>query len=71
MIKKVQMRNNFQKIMIFGRPGNGISNFALWLSATLKLPLHHWDKHFFIENWVQREYKEFLTIQENIVSNDK
>lgn len=60
--------DNFKKIMIFGRPGSGKSTFALWLSGVLNLPLHHLDKHFFIENWVKRDYGEFLDIQRAIIN---
>lgn len=51
-----------KKIMIFGRPGSGKSTFATWLSQSLDLPLHHLDKHFYIRNWVERDYNEFLQI---------
>lgn len=54
--------------MIFGRPGGGKSTFALTLSKSLKLPLHHLDKHFYISNWVERDYQEFLEIQKLIVA---
>lgn len=56
--------------MIFGRPGSGKSTFALWLSGALDLPLHHLDKHFFIENWGNRDYGEFLNIQRSIINTD-
>lgn len=57
----------FKKIMIFGRPGSGKSTFATWLSEISGLPLHHLDKHFYISNWVERDYNEFQQIQKNIV----
>jgi adenylate kinase family enzyme len=63
------MSKHFQRIMIFGRPGSGKSTFALWVSRVLMLPLHHLDKHFFIENWVERDHNEFLQIQDTIVNN--
>jgi len=56
--------------MIFGRPGSGKSTFASWLSDTLNLPLHHLDKHFYTENWVERNYEEFLNIEQNIVNGE-
>lgn len=59
-----------KRIMIFGRPGSGKSTFATWLSRSLGLPLHHLDKHFYINNWVERDYQEFLQIQKTIVSTD-
>lgn len=55
--------------MIFGRPGSGKSTFATWLSEVLGLLLHHLDKHFYISNWVERDYNEFLQIQKNIVDS--
>lgn len=56
--------------MIFGRPGSGKSTFASWLSKQLDLPLYHLDKYFYIENWVERDYKEFLQIQKKIVETE-
>ncbi len=56
--------------MIFGRPGSGKSTFALWLANTFNLPLHHLDKHFFVADWVKRDYDEFLEIQRKIISTD-
>jgi adenylate kinase family enzyme len=61
---------NFKKIMIFGRPGSGKSTFASSIARILNLPLHHLDKHFYIENWHKRNYDEFLNIQKNIVNSN-
>ncbi len=58
------------KIMIFGRPGSGKSTFALDLHKATKIPLHHLDKHFYESNWVERDYQEFLDIQQSIVDGD-
>jgi len=55
--------------MIFGKPGSGKSTFAFFLSKTLKLPLYHLDKHFFIADWIEKNYEEFLEIQKSIVAN--
>lgn len=60
----------YKKIMIFGRPGSGKSTFALKLHKATKIPIHHLDKHFFEANWVEREYQEFLDIQQAIVNDD-
>lgn len=60
----------FKRIMIFGRPGSGKSTFATWLSRSLGLPLYHLDKHFYVNNWVERDYDEFLQIQQNIVDDE-
>lgn len=59
-----------KRIMIFGRPGSGKSTFATWLSKSLGLPLHHLDKHFYVNNWVERDYNEFLKLQQNIVDTE-
>lgn len=48
------------KIMIFGRPGGGKSTSANQLSKELGLPIYHLDKYFYVENWVERNYQEFL-----------
>jgi adenylate kinase family enzyme len=52
-----------KKIMIFGRPGSGKSTFALDLQKMLKIPFYHLDKYFFRDNWVERDYDEFLEKQ--------
>ena len=54
-------------IMIFGRPGSGKSTFALELSQTLKIPLYHLDRYFYTNNWVERNYDEFLHLQKELV----
>ena len=57
--------------MIFGRPGSGKSTFALRLSKATRLPLSHLDKYFFENNWVERNYNEFLEIQESLVNQER
>lgn len=64
------MNRHFKKIMIFGRPGSGKSTFATSLAHSSKLPLHHLDKHFFTQGWIQRNYDDFLNIQQNIVNGE-
>lgn len=59
------------RIMIFGRPGSGKSTFAHAIHCILKLPLHHLDKYYFINNWVERDTQEFLDIQQSLVSSKK
>jgi len=61
---------NPKRIMIFGRPGSGKSTFAVRLSHSLNLPLHHLDKYFYVENWVERDYSKFLQIQQDLVNSD-
>jgi adenylate kinase family enzyme len=60
----------YKRIMIFGLPGSGKSTFALTLSQTLKLPLYHLDKYFYVENWAERDKKDFLNIQNTLVEKD-
>lgn len=57
-----------KKIMIFGIPGSGKSTFAVSISEQLQIPVDHLDRHFYIENWIERDYNEFLQIQESLVS---
>lgn len=59
-----------KRIMIFGRPGNGKSTFANRLSKTLSLPVYHLDKYFFESSWRERDTKEFIDIQKNLVSRE-
>ncbi len=56
--------------MIFGRPGSGKSTFALALHKATKIPLHHLDKHFYESNWIERDYQEFLKIQQSIIDSN-
>ncbi len=53
--------------MIFGRPGSGKSTLALRLHQDLGWPLFHLDKYFYQANWVERDHKEFLSIQSSLV----
>ncbi len=53
--------------MVFGRPGSGKSTFALKLHQSTSIPLHYLDKYFFSANWQERNYQEFLDIQQSIV----
>lgn len=64
------MQCKYKKIMIFGRPGSGKSTFALKLHKATNIPIHHLDKHFYEANWAEREYQEFLDIQQAIVNED-
>lgn len=57
--------------MIFGRPGSGKSTFAKYLHEITKLPLCHLDKHYFSNNWVEREKQEFVDIQQSFVNKKK
>lgn len=61
----------YKRIALFGLPGSGKSTFAVHLSRDLNLPLYHLDKHFFVENWVERNKEEFLNIHQNIVAHDQ
>ena len=55
---------------LIGRPGRGKSTFANWLSNKTNIPVCHLDKHFFIQNWIERDYDEFLATQQRIVNNE-
>jgi adenylate kinase family enzyme len=55
--------------MVFGLPGSGKSTFATQLAYSLGLPIYHLDKYFYVGNWVEREYQEFLDIQKNYAKN--
>lgn len=57
----------YQRIMIFGRPGSGKSTFAKYLQKQTGYPLYHLDKYFFEANWQERNYEDFLKIQQKIV----
>lgn len=61
----------FKRVMIFGIPGSGKTTFSLELGAKTEIPIHHLDRYFFIENWVERDYEEFLEIQKKIVEQEQ
>ena len=60
-----------KRIMIFGKPGSGKSTFAIKISKKLQIPVYHLDKYFFVHNWIERNYQEFLVIQQNIVEKEE
>jgi adenylate kinase family enzyme len=62
---------DYSRIMIFDRLGSGKSTFALKLSKNTGLPLYHLDKYFFEDNWKERDYNEFLEVQQSLVKQDK
>ena len=55
------------RIMIFGCPGSGKSTFALTLHQAAGIPLYHLDKYFYTTNWFERDYAEFLAIQQSLI----
>ncbi len=59
-----------RKIMIFGIPGSGKSTIANQLGKKLKIPVYHLDRYFFVANWVERDEKEFLQIQKELVEKE-
>lgn len=67
----LQLPDVLNKIMVFGLPGSGKSTFATKLAQSLKLPIYHLDKHFYVENWVERDYQEFLDIQQSFVNQSR
>lgn len=58
------------KIMVFGRPGAGKSTFSYLAHNSLNIPVYHLDKYFFESNWIERNYQEFLKIQQKIVDSE-
>lgn len=58
------------RIMIFGKPGSGKSTYATWLAQKQNIPLYHLDKFFYSSNWIERDYAEFLRIQQEMVDKD-
>jgi adenylate kinase family enzyme len=59
------------RIIIFGRPGSGKSTFALQLHNTTKIPLYHLDAYFYVANWQERNYEEFLGILQRLIEKDE
>ncbi|MEN8237317.1 MAG: DNA topology modulation protein [Pseudomonadota bacterium] len=59
------------RIMIFGRSGSGKSTFALKLHQKLGFPVYHLDRYFFVQNWQERDYQEFMDIQQKLVAQEQ
>jgi len=59
------------RIMIFGLPGSGKTTFSFKLSRKVNLPLYHLDRYFYLANWQERNYDEFLRMQRELVAKDK
>lgn len=59
------------RIMIFGRSGSGKSTLASQLHKATGIPLYHLDKYFFTDHWVERNYIEFLALQQEIVNQEQ
>ena len=60
----------YSRICVFGRPGSGKSTFALDHHQKTAMPLHHLDRYFYTANWVERDYQEFLSIQQDLVNQN-
>lgn len=60
----------YSRICIFGRPGSGKSTVAYKLAEKMKVPLYHLDKYFYVGGWVERDYQEFINIQQCMVNQD-
>ena len=60
-----------KRIAIFGLPGSGKSTFADKLGKKLELPVHHLDRHFFVENWKERDREDFLNWQQERVDENE
>lgn len=60
-----------KRIMIFGIPGSGKSFFAVWLGEQLDIPVEHLDRYFYVDNWVERDYDQFLHIQEELIKKER
>lgn len=59
------------RIAIIGRPGSGKSTLSLFLSEKLNIPVYHLDRYFYVANWIERDYFEFLELQQEIIDQEK
>lgn len=61
----------YNKTMIFGSPGSGKSTYAKKLSKKLQIPVYYLDQYFFSSNWQEIDENVFLSMQQNIVDQEK
>jgi adenylate kinase family enzyme len=62
-------QENLKRIAIIGLPGSGKSTLACKLGKLLNIPVHHLDKHLFIDN-IKRDYKDFISIQKELIHQE-
>ena len=55
--------------MVMGRAGSGKSTFGYELHKQTNINLYHLDKYFFKDGWVERNYQEFISIQQGLFYN--
>jgi adenylate kinase family enzyme len=58
-----------KRIAIIGLPGSGKSTLAGKLGKFLNIPVHHLDRHLFVNN-VRTDQKEFVSIQQGLVNQE-
>ena len=63
-------RETPKRIAIIGLPGSGKSTFGTKLGEYLAIPVHHLDKHVFVDGEKKRDPQESLTIQKEIVDEE-
>ncbi|MBU6149398.1 MAG: hypothetical protein KGQ54_04310 [Verrucomicrobia bacterium] len=49
-----------KKVMIFGRPGSGKTQFAERLGTITEIPVFHLDRYFYSANWKEKPEQDFL-----------
>lgn len=59
-----------QRIAVIGLPGSGKSTFAYRLSRLFNYPVHHLDKHYFLDSGEKRDSAEFISLLRQMVEGD-
>lgn len=59
------------QIMLLGRPGSGKASFAKALKTRLGISLYYFDKFFSLASWTERDYQEFLALQEELLTAER
>ncbi|CRX38175.1 hypothetical protein [Estrella lausannensis] len=59
-----------KKIAVIGLPGSGKSTFASNLGRILEIPVHHLDRHMFEPDGKKKDKREFIEIQQAILSEE-
>ncbi|MEF9992664.1 MAG: AAA family ATPase [Romboutsia sp.] len=63
--------DNHRKILVIGCPGSGKTFFSKMLSNLMNINLYHLDDLYWGHEWVEKDYKKWNEILENLLSEEE